>query len=214
MIGFSSRASAQSAATEPEHKSPILAALISLVVPGLGEAYANRFEAGRYLVGSEAILWGGYAGLAVYTSDFQNDMENYAIARAGASAGSKGDQNYFAHVGQYQSSDLFNEEMLREGMASNLIANGQGWSWAVKSDQLYFGQLRTKVQTLDNDRQFMLAAIVVNHLISAIDAYIVTRNFNRDHAAPPAQGMRLEVGGHLGALYDAKGASISARLTF
>jgi hypothetical protein len=204
---------AQSVVIEPQHRSPVLAALISLIVPGLGEAYANRFESGRYLVASEVLLWGGYAGLTQYASNFQDDMENFAVANAGASKANKGDQNYFAHVGQFQSSDIFNEEQLREGLANQLVPNGQGWSWAAKSDQLHFNDLRTKVQTLDNDRQFMLAAIIVNHLVSAIDAYIVARNFNRSQTAPQT-GMRFELGGHLGALYDPNGASISARLTF
>jgi len=195
-----------------EHRSPVLAALISLAVPGLGEAYAGRFEAGRYLVASEVLLWGGYAGLTVYSSNFQTDMENYAISNAMASSSFRGDQNYFAHVGQYQSSELFNEEMLREGQPSALIPNGQGWSWAVKDDQTRFNALRTRVQTLDNDRQFMLGAIVVNHLISAIDAYIVARNFNRAHTE--TTGSRLELGGHMGALWDPAGASMVARYTF
>jgi hypothetical protein len=198
-----------------DKKSPLLAALLSALVPGLGEAYTGRFDAGRYLSGSEVVLWGGYAGLTVYTSDFQNDMESNAISSAGASSARRGDGDYFAHVGQYQSSDIFNEEMLREGKPDQLISNGQGWRWSTKEEEKTFDALRIRVQTLDNDRQFMLAAIVVNHLISAIDAFIVTRKYNKALLEKPQDhGSNLIFGPRMGALTDPKGASLFLHYTF
>jgi hypothetical protein len=199
------------------HKSGLLAVVLSMAVPGLGEAYAGRFDAGRYFVGSEVALWGGYAGMASYTSDFENDMENSAISEAGASQNHHGDQNYFAHVGQFQTSDLYNAEMLREGQQSQLVPNADGWRWANTTQEANFNAIRIKVQTLNNDQQFLLAAIVVNHLLSAIDAYIVTKELNKESDLKNVgkqQGMLLQFGGHMGSLNDPLGATLSARLTF
>src|SRR3954468_9557377 len=82
-----------------ETKSPLAAAGLSFLVPGLGEAYVSRFDVGKYFSGSEAILWGGYAGLSMYANDFRQDMESFAISNAAAGSTRSTDENYFAHVG-------------------------------------------------------------------------------------------------------------------
>src|SRR5437870_4584950 len=78
-----------------EKKSPLTAALLSFLVPGLGEHYAHRYDQGKYFSFSEAALWGTFTGLSLYAHEYRKDMEETAIHDAGASARHKGDENYF-----------------------------------------------------------------------------------------------------------------------
>lgn len=211
-------ASAQPIQGEVEAKpqSSFTNAVLSLVVPGLGEARAGRFDVGRYLSASEVLVWGGYIGLSGYANSFQNDMETFAISHAGAGASKRGDGDYFAHVGQYQSAELYNEELLREGRGSERILDpNEQWSWKTKDDQKSFDKLRIKAQTLDNDRQFFVAAIVVNHVLSAIDAFIVTRKYNKGlEGTSKFQGLRIGAGASQGGTYDPVGATVGYQLHF
>jgi len=191
--------------------------LLSLVVPGLGEAYVDRFETGRYFSGSEVVLWGSYLGMSMYANDFRDDMETFAITNAGAGSSKRGDGDYFAVVGQFQSAQLYNEQKLREGRPSDQILDPeQQWSWKTKQDQEDFDKLRVKAQTLDNDRQFFVAGIVINHVISAIDAFVIARRYNKSltEAGSQSQGLLFRTGASQGRTYDPLGATLSYRISF
>src|SRR5438552_4369689 len=47
-------------------KSPGLAMIYSLLVPGMGQLYTKRFDVGKYFLISEAALWTAFASFTVY----------------------------------------------------------------------------------------------------------------------------------------------------
>jgi hypothetical protein len=197
-----------------EQRSPLVAALLSAAAPGLGEAYVGRYDVGRYFTASEAILWGGYVGLSAYAADYRTDMENYAITRAGASANRRNDEAYFASVGQYQTADLYNDQAIREGRMDELIRDpNEQWRWTSRDEQKKFDKLRVRSQTLSTDKEFAVSAIILNHLLSAIDAYIVTRKANRE-VSTGSQGMQMDGGIRVGTTQEFRGATAFFRLGF
>ena len=43
----------------PERKSPMLAIVYSLLLPGMGELYGGDYSLGKYLTIADAVFWGG-----------------------------------------------------------------------------------------------------------------------------------------------------------
>ncbi|HSQ75632.1 MAG TPA: hypothetical protein VLT13_08765, partial [Bacteroidota bacterium] len=64
--------------TAPARKSVALAALYSLLLPGMGELYAEGFSTGKYLLSAEGVLWLGYAAVEIHGNDLRDGARSYA----------------------------------------------------------------------------------------------------------------------------------------
>src|SRR4030067_702992 len=51
---------------KPEKKKPILGILYSLLLPGMGELYADSYSSGKYFTVAEGALWGIFTGMNIY----------------------------------------------------------------------------------------------------------------------------------------------------
>src|SRR6266542_5167064 len=81
-------------------KSPMLAFLYSLAVPGMGQLYAHRLDVGKYFMISEAALWLGFAAFTVYGNWMFNDAVSYAVNHAGIDKNNKTD-DFYSNIGNY-----------------------------------------------------------------------------------------------------------------
>lgn len=152
-------------------KSPALAALLSLAVPGLGEHYAGDFGAGKYLVAAEGALWITYAVFDVYGSSLRDDARAFAAIHAGFDPAGKGEQ-FFVDVGNFINTQEFNEKRLQERSPERLYDPNAGYRWQWDSDaaRAEFKSKRISAETVLNNRKFVVAAVVINHIVSAINA--------------------------------------------
>jgi hypothetical protein len=155
----------------PQKKSPALAALLSLAVPGLGEHYAGDFSAGKYLVVAEGALWLTYGTFHVYGNSLRDDARAFAALHAGFSPAGKDDQ-FYVDVGNFINTQEFNEKRLRERSPERLYDPQAGffWQWDSDGNRAEFREKRISAETVLNNRKFVVAAIVVNHIVSAINA--------------------------------------------
>ncbi len=165
----------------PKKKSQATAALYSLILPGMGEWYADDFGSGRYSLIAEATLWLTYASFQQYGTWFQSDARQFAVAHAGASLSGKNDQ-FFVNMGNFDNVYDYNEQKLRERDLADVYdpAAGYFWSWDSDADQQRFRSLRVSGDRIFNNSEFVIGAVVLNHIISAVNAARLVRHYNRN----------------------------------
>ncbi len=162
---------AMQAMTGSSKKAPGLAAVYSLLLPGMGELYAGDFSSGKYFLAAEGILWLTYAAFEVAGNDLRNDARTYAGAQAGLAAPVKDDQLY-VDVGNFNSLADYNDKRLRDRELSRVYdpARGYAWQWDSEASRLAFRDQRVRSENMYNNRKFIAAGILINHVASAINA--------------------------------------------
>lgn len=159
-------------------KSPALAGLASLVVPGLGELYAGRYDVGKYSTIAEVSLWVVYSAFELYSNQVRNDAITYAKVYSGADVAGKSDQ-FFVNVGNFLNTQDYNIKKIHDGDYGNLYSSSSyQWQWQSDADRARFKALRIKADEYLNYGRYTAAVIILNHLVSAVDAARLAANFN------------------------------------
>jgi hypothetical protein len=165
---------------EPAKKSPALGVLYSLILPGMGELYAGRFDIGRYSLIAEGACWLTYASWVQYGNWLRSDARQFAINHSGANPAGK-DDNFYVNLASYNSVYDYNEAQLQARNIDGVYDPSAGyyWMWDSDNDRNQFHELRISSDRVLNNSKFIIGVIVVNHLLSAINAARLVRNFNR-----------------------------------
>jgi hypothetical protein len=160
-------------------KSPGLAFLYSLFVPGMGQAYAKRFDVGKYYLLTEAALWLGYASFSIYGKWLQNDSYDFASVHAGINKDGK-DDDFFINIGNYDNVEQYNDDMLRKGQYDKVYFPGQGkdFYWDQVESRKRYRDDKLAGDRIINDRLFIVGGILINHIVSAISAIVLTSDYN------------------------------------
>lgn len=153
--------------------SPVLK---SLILPGMGEFQLNQTKKGRTFLLTESILW-----LSVLTcnkaSKYQDEtMRSIAANHAGVDVSGKDDQ-YWIDIGNYSSRNKFNAEHQRWREPEVLYDPDIEWNWSWDS---HTNQKKFEARRINRDRwalsgKFLFGGIVINHVVSAIDALYLKR---------------------------------------
>ena len=151
-------------------KSVMLAIAASLVLPGMGELYAGSFESGKYNLIAEGGLWLTYSGFRMHANWLQQDAQNFASQHAAANFTNKDDQ-YSVNIGNFNTTDEYNQTKLRNRDYDNVHTEGQyQWQWDSDANRLQFKDLRIRSGEIKNNSKFIIAAVVINHIFSAFSA--------------------------------------------
>lgn len=156
---------------EDGRKSVGLAAVYSLLLPGMGELYADGFSSGKYFLIAEAALWLTYAGAELYGNNLRDDARTFAAVHAGIIPQGKDDQ-FYVDIGNFPNLEEYNDKRLRDREVDRLYDPLQGYSWGWDSDaarQSYKDQ-RLASESAYNARKFIGAVLLINHVASAINA--------------------------------------------
>jgi len=164
---------------ETEQKSPGLAVLYSLLLPGMGELYAGDYGAGKYFTIAEGVLALGAISLDRYGNWIKDDGRQFAVTHAHSGLDGK-DDLYFSVIGDYQSVYEYNEAVLRsrDPQKAYDAHSSSYWSWDTPANREQYRRLRVSSDERFNDARFVVAAIAVNHIVSAIDAARVAIRHN------------------------------------
>lgn len=164
---------------ETGRRSPATAAFYSLLVPGMGEWYAGRFDIGRYSLIAEGTLWLSYYSLQRYGTWIRDDARSFAVIHAGASVAGKDDQ-YFVDLGNFMDTDEYNAKKLTDRTPELLYDPDAGYRWRWDSDvkRREYRTMRVAGETVLNTSKFVIGAVVVNRLISAVNAVRLVRQHN------------------------------------
>ncbi len=161
-------------------KSGFTAVLYSLLLPGMGELYVDGFEQGQYSLIAEGGLWLTYFSFQQYGSWLQTDARNFAATHAGATINDKQDQ-FFVDLGNFNDTYDYNDKKLRDRDLEKVynINAGYYWRWDSDLNRKEYRAIRVSSERVLNNSQFVIATIVVNRLISAINAARLTRLYNQ-----------------------------------
>jgi len=170
----------------PEMKSAPKAFLLSLLVPGAGQFYAQAPGRGRFFVGAELAIWTGFLGFRLYSDWKEEDYRLYAAEHAGVDPRSKS-QEYFEDVSLFMSMEEYNRQQLRDFREeAQLYAQGDFWEWDSEGSRRKFDSLYRASTNAEDNAIIMTGVGVFNHLISAVDAIRSAKAYNREHASRSA----------------------------
>jgi len=178
-------------------KSAGLAFIYGLLVPGMGHVYANKFETGKYFMISEAALWLTYAAFSIYGNWLLDDSYDYAAIHAGVQvAGKDKDEQFFVDIANYNNVDEYNNEKLRFGEYDKLYypEQGYGFYWDTEDSRMKYREDKIAGDRTLNDRLFVVGAVLVNHLVSAISAVFATNSYNSELTQKGSGGMTVKAG--------------------
>jgi hypothetical protein len=170
-------------------KSVGLAVLYSLLLPGLGEYYAGGYGSGKYFSIAEGALWISYAAFDIYGNSLRDDAIEFAVVHAGINPRGKDDQ-YFVDIGNFINTAQFDEVRSRNREPERMYGNrpGYAWDWGPINDpqsdanRAAYKDQRLSGERVLNNRKFVVAAIIVNHIASAINAARAVISHNKEVA--------------------------------
>lgn len=161
-------------------KNPGLAIIYSFILPGMGELYAEGYESGKYFTIADGILWGTLFGFNTYAGWKEDNYRSMAQSKAGVNLDGK-EGEFFANVGQYLSVDDFNKEkeLYRD---FDLVYNTTThyWRWASAEERREYRNLWSSSEQAYNNVRFVVGALVLNRLISVINAVRLTAAYNKN----------------------------------
>ncbi len=167
---------------EQSKKSPIKSFLMSLVLPGAGQYYnGNTFSSGVYLV-SETVLAGGYYYYDNETDHLITKYKNYADTHFYYSGNDPDRKSYYEMWPILKDRVYAKENLPREKV-------GEYWEligklpeltvfWDTPAQQRYYYRMRQDANSSYKTSNTYLGLLALNHLISAVDAYLGAKHYN------------------------------------
>jgi hypothetical protein len=163
----------------PERKKPILGILYSLILPGMGELYAESYSSGKYFTIAEGALWGVFIGMNTYAGWQQDRYKSYAVSKAGITTDGKDDE-YYSVISRYISIEEYNDEKaLSREFDQMYISNRYSWKWNNEQEREKYRNLWLSGEQTINDIRFVVGAMLLNRLASAINAVRLVSAYNR-----------------------------------
>jgi hypothetical protein len=176
---------------EFSQKSVILAITYSILLPGMGELYAGNYSSGKYFTIAEGVFWGTYIGMNQYSNWQKDRYHSFAVSNGGVNLAGK-DDGYFTNIGIYTDINEYNDDMSRNG-DFNKMYNTQldYWKWT-GNDRKTYRAMWTAGELAHNNLRFVIGALVLNRVVSAINAARIAAAFNRN--ASQELGWNLSAG--------------------
>ncbi len=160
--------------TASSKKSPALALLFSLIIPGSGHFYLDRMDVGKYFFGVDVAGWLGYATLSFYGDDVMNDAKTFSNQYAAVQDVDNKDDDYFSNVGNYANIYEYNNYQLTIGSYSTLYnVNQYYWNWDNADNQNIFETQRKNSERIYNSRIIFGSILIANRIVAGISAYLI-----------------------------------------
>jgi len=156
-----------------------LAVLYSLLLPGMGELYADNYSLGQYFTIADAVGWGVVTGYSVYGKNKEDDYRAFAKTYAGVNLDNK-DSKYFATISAYENITEYNtEKELYRQFDETYDINEYNWSWENQAQRKEYRAMWVSSEGAYNNVRFAVGALIVNRIISAIVAARSVSAYNK-----------------------------------
>ncbi len=157
-----------------------LAVIYSLLLPGMGELYAGDYSSGKYFTGADGVLWLGLGAVDLHARSMRDDARAYAALHAGFNPSGK-DDGYYINVGNFDDVYGYNEQVLRDRDAYKLYDPASAyWRWDAAGNRELYRDRRVASDAMFNNTRFVVAALAVNRVLSAINAARLVVSGNRE----------------------------------
>ncbi len=161
-------------------KSPVKAAALSALLPGLGQRYNGRNNKATYFFAAEAVTWLAFGSFRVYGSWREDDYIDYGNVHANAQLDGKSDE-FLDWVGFYDNIDQYNTAgRVGDPDRPYLFDTPENhWEWQSTEAQRKYRDLKNSSREAFRRADFMIAVAVINRVVSMVDAVLDTRKINR-----------------------------------
>jgi len=161
-----------------EKKSVGLGIVYSLLLPGMGELYADAYSIGKYFTIADGLLWGTFIGMEVYSNWQENNYQTYATANADVDNNNK-DADYYSTIGNYTSVFSYNEEKALERNYDEMLdPETDFWKWNTTDERQTYRDMWTSSEQTSNDIRFVIGGLILNRVASAINAARLVTAYN------------------------------------
>lgn len=176
-----------------EKKNTALAILYSMLIPGMGELYANNYESGKYFTIADGVLWGVFAGFNIYGKWKENNYKAFAQTKGGVNLQGK-DEDYFTTIGIYISIDEYNRiRELNRDFSNVYDPQAYYWKWEDENQRKEYRQMWLSSEQAYNNVRFAVGALILNRIISAINAVRLVNAYNRNISYESAWGVNFSL---------------------
>ncbi len=165
---------------ERTKKNAGLAIIYSLLLPGMGELYADGYSSGKYFTIAEGALWGIFIGMNTYAGWQQDRYKSYAVTNGGITNSGK-DADFYATIGDYSSINQYNDEQaLNRDFSAIYDVETHYWNWPTAEQRKTYRSMWTSSEQTYNDIRFVVGALIVNRIASAINAVRLVSAYNKN----------------------------------
>ncbi len=149
-------------------------ASLSLVLPGWSQLRSHHNYRAAFFLTVEAAIWTSYAVFEIQGHSREDRYQEYAERFAGVTAADR-DDDYWRTVGNYRSSEEYNEDRRRD-LRAGLDPEGpeytgsDAWRWQSETRYDEYNFLRRDANGAYENADFVLVLALVNRLIAFVDA--------------------------------------------
>ena len=163
-----------------DKKSIFSAFLLSLALPGLGEAYVGESHYTRIFLATEILGWGLFISNLIQVESREDQYKNYAVQHAKIMSQGK-DIQFWIDIGKFESIYEHNEQTRRNRDIESIYPETQQnfWSWDNEANRKFYDWQRIRTREIERREVYYIGGIVLNHLVSAINALRLARAYNR-----------------------------------
>jgi len=161
-----------------EKKSTGLAILYSLLLPGMGELYADAYDSGKYFTIAEGVLLGTYIGMSVHANSLEDNYKAYAVTNAKINTNGK-DETYYANISEFEDIDQYNNtKALERNFDQMYNTDLYFWKWQSTEERQTYRNIWSASEQTYNDLRFVVGLMLLNRVISAINAARLVSAYN------------------------------------
>lgn len=164
---------------QPGEKKTGLAILYSLLLPGMGELYAGDYSFGQYLTIADGILWGVLFGFDIYGTRMESNYKNFAETKGGANIEGK-NEKYYADLGNYLDIEQYNRRQELDRNFAGVYDDSYYWKWDSQEERREYRRMWKSSENAYNNIRFAAGALILNRIVSAINAVRLTVKHNRN----------------------------------
>ena len=162
-----------------EKKSVGLGIVYSLLLPGMGELYADAYNVGKYFTIADGLLWGTFIGMNAYSNWQEDNYKSYAASTAGVINDGNKDEDYYANIGDYTSVYTYNEQKALERNFNEMYdEQDYFWKWNTTDERRTYRDMWNSSETASNGIRFVVGGLILNRLVSAINAARLVSAYN------------------------------------
>jgi len=184
-------------------KSTTKAMLLSLLLPGAGEYYADNKTHSRIFLGIEGSIWGSFFAFRTYGSWKKRDYKGFAALHAGVSLSGKND-DFFEDITYYSNRDEYNQfARLYNGDQAVIYPENDFWNWEWDSQDSKgrYRELRNQSKSAYRKALYMVGLAALNRVVSVLDAARSVKKFNRklgsEFSSADQTGLKLSLDANL-----------------
>jgi hypothetical protein len=161
-----------------EKKSVGVGIVYSLLLPGMGELYADAYNTGKYFTIADGVLWGTLIGMNAYSNIQEDNYKSYAATRAGVIHENK-DEDYYANIGDYTSVYSYNDQKALERNFDEMYdEEANFWKWNSTDERRTYRDMWNSSETASNNIRFVVGGLILNRIVSAINAARLVSSYN------------------------------------